>query len=121
MGLDAMDNLRTLTPEGHNAAQNHHRRYELSIGRDLFDDWTITIRYGRVGRGGYEQRYGSHEMGPLRAIIRKSLQRRLSAPRRIGCSYRLTSFTRVEGFDSAGWLRDDVMESFAGTPAPAGR
>lgn len=112
-----MDHLLTLTVEAHNAAQNHHRRYELAIGRDLFDDWTLTIRYGRVGRGGHEQRYGSHDVAPLRAIIRKSLQRRLSAPRRIGCAYRLTSFTRVEGFDSTGWLPDDILDTLARIPS----
>jgi hypothetical protein len=34
--------------EAHHAEGNHHRRYEATIGRDLFGDWTVTIRYGRT-------------------------------------------------------------------------
>ena len=33
--------------ESHHAERNHHRRYEATIGRDLFGDWTVTIRYER--------------------------------------------------------------------------
>ena len=114
-----MDDLLTLTVEAHNGPQNHHRRYEISIGRDLFDDWTVTIRYGRVGQGGQERRYGSRDMEPLRAVIRQSLRRRLSAPRRIGCPYTLTSFTQVVGFDRDAWLPVDVIEKLTRSPAPA--
>lgn len=45
-----MDNLLTVAFEAHHPERNHHRRYEVRVGRDLFDDWTVTIRYGRVGR-----------------------------------------------------------------------
>ncbi len=114
-----MENLLTLTVEAHNASENHHRRYEVSIGRDLFDYWTVTIRYGRVGQGGQARRYGSREIDALRAIIRQSLRRRLSAPRRIGCTYQLTSLTLVAGFDSAAWLPGDVIERLKRPPAPA--
>ena len=33
--------------EAHHAERNHHRRYEATLGRDLFGDWSVTIRYGR--------------------------------------------------------------------------
>jgi hypothetical protein len=33
--------------ESHHAERNHHRRYEATIGLDLFGDWTVTIRYER--------------------------------------------------------------------------
>ena len=80
-----MDNLLTVAFEAHHAEKNHHRRYEVMVGRDLLDDWTVAIRYGRIGQGGQERRYASPKPEEIRAIIRDRLRRRLSAPKRIGC------------------------------------
>ncbi len=33
-----MDNLLTLAFEAHHPERNHHRRYEVSVGRDLLED-----------------------------------------------------------------------------------
>jgi hypothetical protein len=44
-----MDNLLTVAFEAHHARKNHHLRYEVTVGRDLFDDFTVTVRYGRRG------------------------------------------------------------------------
>ena len=108
-----MDNLLTLAFEAHHGERNHHRRYEVRIGRDLFDDWTVAIRYGRVGQGGQERRYGSPEPDALRKVIRDRLRRRLSAPRRIGCPYRLTLISEAPGFDAASWLPEDLVALFS--------
>src|ERR1017187_2629005 len=32
--------------------ENHHRRYQITVGCDLLNDWTVIIRYGRTGQGG---------------------------------------------------------------------
>jgi hypothetical protein len=45
-----MDNLLTVAFEAHNPEKNHHSRYQITVGRDLLDDWTIAIRYGRAGQ-----------------------------------------------------------------------
>ena len=37
----------------------------------------------------------------MKEVIRDRQRRRLSAPKRIGCSYRLTAFSSVPGFDPA--------------------
>lgn len=108
-----MDSLLTVAFEAHNSGRNHHRRYEVRIGRDLLDDWTVTIRYGRTGQGGQERCYGSPEPEVLRAIIRDRLRRRLSAPKRIGCSYRLAAFSGAPGFDASAWLPADLLASFS--------
>lgn len=107
-----MDNLLTISFEAHHGDRNHHRRYEVIVGRDLLDDWTIAIRYGRVGRGGQVLRYASPKAEEMRAIIRSRLRRRLSAPQRIGCSYRLAALSAAPGFDTSAWLPDDVMARF---------
>ena len=107
-----MDNLLTLAFEAHNQENNHHRRYEVVLGQDLLDDWTVAIRYGRVGQGGRQLRFASPRPDEIRAVIRDRLRRRLSAPKRIGCPYRLAAFSTAPGFDAASWLPGDVMARF---------
>jgi len=107
-----MDNLLTVAFEAHNAEKNHHRRYQVTVGRDLLDDWTVSIRYGRTGQSGRELRYAAAEPEAMRAVIRDRLRRRLSAPKRIGCPYRLAAFSSAPGFDATAWLPDEVMARF---------
>jgi predicted DNA-binding WGR domain protein len=107
-----MDNLLTVSFEAHNAEENHHRRYAVTVGRDLLDDWTVAIRYGRTGQAGREIRYAASDADAMRAIIRDRLRRRLSAPKRIGCPYRLTAFSTAPDFDADGWLPGEVMAGF---------
>jgi predicted DNA-binding WGR domain protein len=107
-----MDNLLAVAVEAHNADRNHHRRYELVLGQDLLDDWTVAIRYGRVGQGRRLLRFASPRADEIRAVIRDRLRRRLSAPKRIGCPYRLSALSTAPGFDAAAWLPGDVMASF---------
>src|SRR6202522_292228 len=107
-----MDNLLTVTFEAHSQEQNHHRRYEVVVGRDLLQDWTVAIRYGRVGQPGCELRFGAAGAQDIKSIIRDRLRRRLSAPKRIGCPYRLAAFSAAPGFDVLAWLPADVMAKF---------
>ena len=113
-----MDNLLTVVLEAHHAAENHHRRYEVAIGRDLFNAWTVAIRYGRVGQGGQEDRFGGTDAEELKAVIRDRLRRRLSAPRRIGVLYRLAEIHASPGFDASAWLPGELMVGFA-QPVPS--
>ena len=65
-------------------------------------------------QGGRELRYAAAEAEDMRAIIRDRLRRRLSAPKRIGCAYRLAGFSVAPGFDVSSWLPDEVMARFGG-------
>jgi hypothetical protein len=107
-----VENLLSLAFEAHSLEKNHHRRYQVTIGRDLLDDWTVAIRYGRTGQPGRELRYAAREPDAIRAVIRDRLRRRLSAPTRIGCAYRLIAFSAAPGFDASSWLPGDVMARF---------
>jgi predicted DNA-binding WGR domain protein len=107
-----MDNLLTVAFEAHNTEKNHHRRYQLTIGRDLLNDWTVAIHYGRTGQGGQEKRFASARAEEMRLVISERLRRRLTATKRIGCAYRLTRLDMAEGFDSASWLPGEVMARF---------
>ena len=79
--------LTALHPE-----RNVWRAYRLSLGRDLFGEWTIDLRYGRIGQGGQGRRIACGSLEEARRVARSYLRRRLSAPRRIGCTYRVVSF-----------------------------
>jgi hypothetical protein len=107
-----MDNLLSVSFEAHHAESNHHRRYQVTLGRDLLDAWTVAIVYGRAGQAGREIRFASPQPETMKAVIRDRLRRRLSAPRRIGCPYHLTALSCAPGFDAAAWLPGDVMASF---------
>ena len=107
-----MDNLLAIAFEAHHDARNHHRHYQVILGRDLLDHWTVAIRFGRAGQGGRELRYASAQPDEMKEVIRDRLRRRLSAPRRIGCPYRLASFSAAPGFDATAWLPGDVIARF---------
>jgi hypothetical protein len=107
-----MDNLLTVAFEAHSHAENHHRRYQITVGRDLLDHWTVAICYGRTGQGGREIRFASPKPEEMRAVIRDRLRRRLSARKRIGCPYRLSSLSSAPGFDASAWLPGEVMARF---------
>ena len=99
-----MDNLLNMVLEAHNPAENHYRRYEFIVGRDLFGAWLLTIRYGRIGTLGQSQRFSSPNPKDLQKIIRERLKRRGGSSRRIGCSYRLIACSSSSMLDSEAWL-----------------
>ncbi len=104
-----MLDLLTIALEAHSDKRNHHRRYEVSVGRDLLGHWVVTVRYGRVGRPLRELRFGSPDVEVARATVHDRLRRRVSAPRRIGCCYRLSEFSAERGFEPGGWISEDVL------------
>ncbi len=115
-----MENLLSVTLEAHNPERGISRWYELAVGRDLMSAWTVTVCHGRSGQGGQERRCAADNPDPLRALIRRLLLRRLSAPRRIGCRYRLVSETTLDEVDTASWLPTDLMTRFRqGSPPDA--
>lgn len=107
-----MDNLLFVAFEAHHPEKNHHRRYQITVGRDLLDDWTVAIHYGRTGHGGQQKRFASPKPEEMRTVIRERLRRRLSALRRIGCPYRLAEYSAAAGFDTDAWLPGEIMAQF---------
>ena len=99
-----MDDLLTLTLIARNPDRNHHRRYQVGVGRDLLGHWTVRVSYGRVGQAGQERRYGGPDEGEMRAVVRRCLARRRSAPGRLGCGYTLVERAAAPGLDPADWL-----------------
>lgn len=104
-----MHDLLTIALEAHNPERNHHRYYEISMGRDLLDEWLVTIRFGRLGQWGQERRFGGPVPDTQRKVVSEHLRRRLSAPQRIGCPYQITTLRVAPGWDGAAWLPPEVM------------
>ncbi|QOJ13983.1 MAG: WGR domain-containing protein [Planctomycetia bacterium] len=104
-----MLDLLTIALEAHSDELNHHRRYEVSVGRDLLGDWVVTVRYGRVGGPLRELRLGSPDAEEAQAIVHDRLRRRLSAPRRIGCSYRMVGFSTEAELKGSNWVPGSVL------------
>lgn len=99
-----MGGLLRVRLEAHNPARNHHRWYEVRLGRDLFGQWVVTIEYGRAGFAGQSLTYSDADPGVVKDIIRHLLDRRASAPRRIGCAYRTCELTVAPGVRAEDWL-----------------
>jgi predicted DNA-binding WGR domain protein len=98
--------------EAHHTEQNHHRRYQISVGRDLLNDWSVSIDYGRIGQRGQRQRFGHANADQLQSIIRERLRRRRSARHRIGCTYQMKELHTVSGFDVEAWLPSELLAEF---------
>jgi hypothetical protein len=103
-----MDNLLYLCLEAHNPDRNHHRRYEVRLSRDLFGHWVVTIGYGRAGLGVQQLVYSDPDPLVTRDIIRYYLHRRASAPRRLGCEYRLRELSAGPSIDTEYWLPPEL-------------
>jgi len=107
-----MDNLLTVGFEAYHAELNRHRRYEIVVGRDLFEHRAVSIRYGRTSQGGREEHFAGPRADEIRTVIRDRLRCRLSAPRHIGVPYPVTVLSVASYFDASAWLPGDVMARF---------
>ena len=70
-------------------AKGRFRAYRIEAGTDLLGDWLVDVTYGRIGTNGRTVRYVAGDEAGARKIIRHCLQRRATAPKRIGVGYRL--------------------------------
>jgi len=105
--------LVTIALEAHSDERNHHRRYEVSVGRDLLDDWVVTVRYGRVGWPLREVRFGYPDVETARTLLTERLSRRLSAPRRIGCAYRIRELRASGRAPVSEWIDPELVMSMS--------
>lgn len=88
-----------------NRLTNCWRDYTLVLGRDLLGDWCISVRWGRVGTAGSAALHGFRNRDEAVAFASILLKRRLTAPRRIGCPYRLIASSGAEQFGLSGIVR----------------
>jgi hypothetical protein len=90
--------------EARDPARGRFRAYRIEAGIDLFGDWLVDVTYGRIGARGRLVRHIAADEARARKIVRHCLQRRATAPRRIGVCYQLRELD-----DAAGWLSGMTM------------
>jgi hypothetical protein len=76
--------LEALDPE-----RGRFRAYRIDAGIDLLGDWLVDVTYGRIGSRGRTVRYLAGDEADARKIVHHCLQRRTTAPKRIGIAYQL--------------------------------
>jgi predicted DNA-binding WGR domain protein len=91
-----------------NGPANHWRSYELRIDRDLMGTWLLTVQWGRIGAAGTRKTSVLEDIDDAWLLMRSLLRRRQTAPKRIGCNYRLVSYHLPEGC-----VLEDVVQAFA--------
>ena len=75
--------------EARDPARNHFRSYRIDAGIDLLGDWLVDVTYGRIGTPGRLIRHVASDEADAQKIVRHCLQRRRTAPKRIGVAYQL--------------------------------
>ena len=68
---------------------NIHRDYEIVITQSLFGLWGVITAYGRCAQKGKQNLYHFETEAETKIFIHKTLQKRLTARKRIGCPYTL--------------------------------
>ena len=88
--------LFSLRLEADHNAFNRHRVYQLDVERDLLGDVLVTITHGRRGQPLVGKSVLVPDLAAAQSLVRSKLRRRASAPRRIGCSYRITELAAID-------------------------
>jgi len=99
-------------------AQGRFRAYRIEAGIDPLADWVVNVTYGRMGTRRRHIRQLASDEPQARRIVRQSLKRRATAPRRIRVGYQLRELA-----DPGQWLpfrssRLASLDSFHRIPRP---
>ncbi len=85
--------------EARDPARGCWRAYRIEAGTDLLGDWLVDVCYGRIGSNGKRIRHVASDEQEARRIVKHCLQRRSSAPKRIGVGYQLCQID-----DQGNWV-----------------
>ncbi len=96
-------NVFSITLQARNPERGHFRRYHLEAGLDLFGTWLVEATFGPIGAAGRTVAYAAADEAEARRIARRCLQRRTTAPKRIGTSYELRSAR------DSNWLSSNII------------
>ena len=93
--------MRAVKPEA-----NIHRDYEIWAQKVLFGFLGVTIAFGKHNRGtgGRHKNYIFETKKEAQQFVHKTIQKRLSAPKRIGCPYSLVSLKIDSEETLENWL-----------------
>jgi hypothetical protein len=86
--------LRAVSPHG-----RRRRAYEIHVEPDLFGQLVVALDFGVIGTRGQRRVHLVADADEARAVVRRVLCRRLTAPGRIGVPYRV-----IACYDPECWL-----------------
>jgi hypothetical protein len=69
----------------------------------------LRVAGDRPLRPGHRLTYWMSDLDAARIFVRGRLRRRLSAPERLGCGYRLTHAVLADGKQLADWMPDGLL------------
>ncbi len=98
--------LFSLRLEADHDGLDRHRIYQLDVDRDLLGDVVVSISHGRRGRTLSSKTIASPDLAAAQALVRSKLRKRASAPKRIGCSYRVVALAAQDGLDPTPFFLD---------------
>jgi hypothetical protein len=112
-----MDSFR-IRLEARDPAHGRFRAYRIEAGTDLFGTWLVDATYGRIGTPGRTIRHIATDEADARRIVRRCLQRRATAPKRIGVAYQLRELADPGQWIAAPCPRLQIERIIYAYPAP---
>ena len=91
-----MDNLLNVRLRAVSQDLKFDREYKVVLGRDLFQEWYVVVTFGRYTAWGTSRTKTFDTQEEACAFVNSKLRRRLSSPKRIGCSYQIVSLDGAE-------------------------
>jgi predicted DNA-binding WGR domain protein len=90
--------------------RNINREYEILVYKVLFGLWGVILAFGRQGKNGTSKNHAFSTLQEAQKFVRKTVQKRLKAPKRIGCPYSLVS-VKVDNLDHLSqWITPQQYE-----------
>ncbi|MGV8948490.1 MAG: WGR domain-containing protein [Candidatus Paracaedibacter sp.] len=106
-----MDNLLNVRLKARTTDLGHDREYTIGLGKDLFQQWYVTISFGRSNASGTNRIAMFSLQEEALKFIHQRLRHRLSSPKRIGCSYQVVSFDGRD--DVLSLVNKTIIERFS--------
>lgn len=95
-----------------NRQRNVDRDYDIMVMRVLLGYWGVTVAFGRHGSRGCLKNYSFATQEEARSFVHKILQRRLRAPKRLGCCYHIVSRAPSQEDGFLVWLIPEQHKQF---------
>lgn len=106
-----MDNLLHVRLRAINQDLKFDREYTIGLGRDLFQQWYVVITFGKYQTWGTSRTKRFDTREEAYGFINAKLRRRLSSPKRIGCSYQIVSFDGAK--ESLEAMGNKIIDRFS--------
>lgn len=96
--------------------RNINREYEILVYKVLFGLWGVILAFGRQGAKGISKNYVFLTLQEAQKFVHKTIQKRIRAPKRIGCPYSLVA-VKVDHLDHLSqWLQPQQYQVLISSP-----